>query len=319
MFEKRYCKELKYIGQYETKDFLSYNIQREWMLQRLKVRYDIKIQTIVNRKSITIKMSTPVLLSRAHELLCKILKYECLFDGRFFKMQKYEIDDTDITAEMRKSMLSYYEGEKAYTKLSQPMNDTIYKRGFCAWERYNKELLSVNQMFYYIGFSNGMTADLRLALFVEIFEPLSEHLESLKKVQINCLQPYSEKNAKCPKCDFGFKITIQNSPSLRDRIESVIYEYGLKIFNGDDVSEILKRTVKTRNKMLHVTEKKDILTGGQCGFYIRKYVELYRAIVLSELKLWNSDMENELATAMERYNSQFPQLRIKKKQNKTRR
>lgn len=34
IFEKRYCKELKYIGRYETDGLLSYNIQREWALQR---------------------------------------------------------------------------------------------------------------------------------------------------------------------------------------------------------------------------------------------------------------------------------------------
>ena len=190
IFEKRYCKELKYIGRYETDWLLSYNIQREWALQREKIKYNVEIMTVMNRKSIIITMSAPVLLSKVHELLCKILRYECLFDGRFFKMQKYEIDNLDITAEMRKSMLSYYEGEKAYTKFSQPMNDTIYKRGFCAWERFNKKLLSMNQMFYYIGFGNGMTADLRLALFAEIFEPLSEHLEYFQKVQINCSQQF---------------------------------------------------------------------------------------------------------------------------------
>ena len=258
-------------------------------------------------------------MSKAHELLCKILRYECLFDGRFFKMQKYEIDNLDITAEMRKSMLSYCEGEKAYTKFSQPMNDTIYKRGFCAWERVNKKLLSMNQMFYYIGFGNGMTADLRLALFAEIFEPLSEHLEYLQKVQINCSQQSRQRNARCPKCDFGFKISTQNRPSLRDKIESVIRVYGLRIFDGDDVLKILKKTVNTRNKMLHVKIKEDILTGGQCGFYIRKYVELYRTAILSELKLWNSDMENDLMIAIERYNSEFPQLRIKQKRNKNHR
>lgn len=225
IFEKRYCKELKYIGRYETDWLLSYNIQREWALQREKIKYNVEIMTVMNRKSIIITMSAPVLLSKVHELLCKILRYECLFDGRFFKMQKYEIDNLDITAEMRKSMLSYYEGEKAYTKFSQPMNDTIYKRGFCAWERFNKKLLSMNQMFYYIGFGNGMTADLRLALFAEIFEPLSEHLEYFQKVQINCSQQSRQRNARCPKCDFEFKIPTQNRPSLRDKIESVIRAY----------------------------------------------------------------------------------------------
>ena len=54
--------------------------------------------------------------------------------------------------------------------------------------------------------------------------------------------------------------------------------------------------------MLHVDAKKeDAMTGGQCGFYIRKYVELYRVVVLSELKLWNADLENELAEAINGY------------------
>ena len=109
IFEKRYCKELKYIDRYETEGLLSYNIQREWALQREKIKFNVEIMTVMNRKSIIITMSTPILLSKAHELLCKILRYECLFDGRFFKMQKYEIDNLDITAEMRKSMLSYCE------------------------------------------------------------------------------------------------------------------------------------------------------------------------------------------------------------------
>ena len=63
--------------------------------------------------------------------------------------------------------------------------------------------------------------------------------------------------------------------------------------------------------MLHVKVKKDILTGGQCGFYIRKYVEMYRVAVFVELKLWNSNMEKELITAIEKYNCEFQQLRIK--------
>ena len=65
--------------------------------------------------------------------------------------------------------------------------------------------------------------------------------------------------------------------------------------------------------MLHVKIKKDILTGGQCGFYIRSMWNCTEQLILSELKLWNSDMENELMIAIERYNSEFPQLRIKQK------
>ena len=86
------------------------------------------------------------------------------------------------------------------------------------------------------------------------------------------------------------------------------------MFDGDNIPEILKRTVNTRNKMFHVNSKKgDAMTGGQCGFYIRKYVELYRVVILSELKLWNIDLENELTQAMNDYNTNFKKLPIKMK------
>lgn len=311
---KRLCTEVKYNGLYDVKSLLPYNIKRNWKLQRSKINYDIEIVTMLNQKSITIKVSDPVSFEKIYTILCKILKYECLFDGRFFKMDKYEVDGTDIMAEMKENMLSYYEGKRAYTVFIQPVNDTAYKRGFCAWERYNKKALQMDQMFYYIGFGDGVTADLRLALFSEIFEPLSEYLESLKKIQINCSRPPKQKNTECPQCGCKYKISIPSTPSFKDKIDSVVQGYGRAVFDGDNIPEILKRTVNTRNKMLHVDAKKeDVMTREQCGFYIRKYVELYRVAVLSELKLWNADLENELAEAINGYNADFKKLRIKKK------
>ena len=51
--------------------------------------------------------------------------------------------------------------------------------------------------------------------------------------------------------------------------------------------------------MLHVKIKEGHINRvDKCGFYIRKYVELYRTAILSELKLWNSDMENDLMIAI---------------------
>ena len=264
---KRICTEVKYNGLYDVKSLLPYNIKRNWKLQRSKINYDIEIVTMLNQKSITIKVSDPVSFEKVHTILCKILKYECLFDGRFFKMDKYEVDGTDIMAEMKENMLSYYEGKRAYTVFSQPVNDPAYKRGFCAWERYNKKALQMDQMFYYIGFSDGVTADLRLALFSEIFESLSEYLESLKKIQINSSRPPKQKNTECPQCGCKYKISILSTPSFKDKINSVVQGYGRAVFDGDNIPEILKRTVNTRNKMLHVAAKKeDVMTGGQCGF-----------------------------------------------------
>lgn len=312
--EKSLCQEIKYSGLYDIKSLLPYNIKREWSLQRNNINYEIEIITALNQKAITMKSSKPVKFIKMFELLSNILKYECLYDGRFFSLEKLEIDGYDKTAAVEPYMLSYYNGERSYSMLSQPMNDTIYKRGFCAWERYNKRLLNVNQMFYYIGFSEGITADLRLALFSEIFEPLSEFLSKENRIQIINSKPTFEKNEKCPACGNAYKVTKPSSPSFNDQIASVVQVYGFDIFAGDDITTIIKKTVKTRNKMLHVdAEKKETLNGGQCGFYMRKYVEIYRMVVMQQIKMWNADMENELKIAMQKYNKQFQNLRIKKK------
>jgi hypothetical protein len=66
--------------------------------------------------------------------------------------------------------------------------------------------------------------------------------------------------------------------------------------------------------MLHVdAEKKETLNGGQCGFYIKKFVELYRMVVLQEIKMWNLDMADELRNSILEFNKEFSKLRIKKK------
>lgn len=312
--EKTLCQEIKYSGLYDIKGLLPYNIKREWSLQRNNVKFEIEIITALNQKAVTMKASKPVKFAKVFELLLEILKYECLYDGRFFSLDKMEIDGGDKTSVVKSNMLSYYSGARSYSVLSQPMNDIVYKKGFCAWERYNKQLLNVNQMFYYIGFSEGITADLRLALFSEIYEPISEFLSKENKIQLINSKPTLERNEKCPACGNAYKVTKPSSPSFNDEIASVVQVYGLDIFAGDDIATIIKKTVKTRNKMLHVdAEKKETLSGGQCGFYMRKYVEIYRMIVLQQIKMWNTAMAEELKAAMIKYNQNFPKLRIKKK------
>lgn len=312
--EKTLCREIKYCGLYDIKSLLPYNMKREWFLQRNNIKFEIEIITALNQKAVIMKASKPVKFTKVFELLLEILKYECLYDGRFFLLDKLEIDGEDKTSAVKTNMLSYYSGARSYFMLSQPMNDTVYKRGFCAWERYNKQFLNVNQMFYYIGFSEGITADLRLALFSEIYEPLSEFLDEENKIQLINSKPTFERNEKCPSCGHAYKVIKNSEPSFNDKIASVVNCYGADIFAGDDVATVIKKTVKTRNKMLHIdAEKKETLNGGQCGFYIKKFVELYRMVVLQEIKMWNLDMEDELRNSILKFNKEFSKLRIKKK------
>lgn len=134
------------------------------------------------------------------------------------------------------------------------------------------------------------------------------------KIQLINSKPVFEKNEKCPACGHVYKVTKSSDPSFNDLITSVVQAFGTEIFSGDDVATIIKKTVKTRNKMLHIdAEKKNTLSGGQCGFYMRKYVEIYRMVVLQQIKVWNTDMANELKKSIVKYNQEFPKLRIKQK------
>lgn len=117
----------------------------------------------------------------------------------------------------------------------------------------------------------------------------------------------------CPRCNNNFEILIKKSPSFRDKLSSIIATYGKIVFDEDDVATILQKTVNTRNKMLHVdASKPNVLTGGQCGFYLRKFVELYRIIVFKEIGVWNVAMEDEITKSISFYNDEFQQLRIQK-------
>ena len=69
------------------------------------------------------------------------------------------------------------------------MNDTKYKQGFCAWERFDKEYRLMNQMYHNMGYGKGITSDLRLALLTEVSEPLSKLLESKKLISIEKENP----------------------------------------------------------------------------------------------------------------------------------
>ncbi len=119
----------------------------------------------------------------------------------------------------------------------------------------------MNQMYHYVGYGLGATSDLRLALFSEIFEPISEMLDEQQTIQVISTRPNKPKD-----------------PTFADRIRAIITAYGVgTIFADDDIETVIKKTVNTRNKILHVNvDKKETLTGGECGFYIKKYVDMYR-------------------------------------------
>ena len=241
-FWKRGCDSIIYKGLFLTDGMFEYAIKRNWSVQRNNVKYKIEMETLFNSKTVQINTDKKIQVKKMYEMLCKILNFECLYDGRFFDANSVEIDGEDHTAEIKEHLLSYYSGNKYYTKFSQPLNDTKYKSGFCAWERFDKKYRFMNQMYHYVGYGLGATADLRLALFSEIFEPLSEMLEEQHTIKV-----------------ISTRLKKPNDPTFADKIRAVMMVYGGDtLFANDDIEDVIKKTVNTRNKLLHVNVDKDL-------------------------------------------------------------
>ena len=101
-------------------------------------------------------------------------------------------------------------------------------------------------------------------------------------------------------------------PNFNDRITSVITCFGEAIFESDDTKKIVKKLVNTRNKILHLDkEKKDFLTGKQCGFYMKKFVLLFQLIVLEECGVFDTEVWLHTVEELKKYNLQFSRYRIK--------
>lgn len=314
-FWKHECNSVIYKGHFQTEGVLEYAIKREWSVQRNNVKYQIEIVTLVNNKTVQIKADSQVTIKKLFRMICNILSYECLYDGRFFAAESILVDNVEYVSKFNECMLAYYSGSNYYTKFSQPMNDTKYKNGFCAWERFDKEYRLMNQMYHNMGYGKGITSDLRLALLTEVSEPLSELLESKKLISIEKENPTRIQKITCPNCGGDFEREIKLDATFADKIRAIISNYGNEvIFSGDDIDTIIKRTVNTRNKLLHVNyKKKEILSGGECGFYIKKYVDMYRIILMKNLGIYTGDNQKELEDSVKKFNENFPQLRIKKK------
>lgn len=224
-FWKRGCDSIIYKGLFLTDGMLEYAIKRNWSVQRNNVKYKIEIETLFNSKTVQINTDKKIQVKKMYEMLCKILSFECLYDGRFFGVNNVEIDGEDHTAEIKEHLLSYYSGNKYYTKFSQPLNDTKYKGGFCAWERFDKKYRFMNQMYHYVGYGLGATADLRLALFSEIFEPLSEMLEEQYTIKV-----------------ISTRLKKPNDPTFADKIRAVMMVYGVDtLFANDDIEDVIKK------------------------------------------------------------------------------
>ena len=95
-FWKQECYFVIYKGYFQTNGMLEYAIKREWSVQRNNVKYQIKIETLVNNKTVQITTDGHVTIKKLFRMLCNILSYECLYDGRFFAAKSTNPSDVTL-------------------------------------------------------------------------------------------------------------------------------------------------------------------------------------------------------------------------------
>ena len=279
-------------------------------LTRKRVIYAITIRQMANKKIITIESSDEVELDKHYEIAMDVIRFENLFEGRFYSIKSCKLDDVELLPDLEKSFLGYMTSNKVMAGFYITFDDKIYKKLFVAFEKYISKRILQYHVSLYASYLKGMTADLRMAQLLEVFEPLTVELSKERKITLRS-DPYRTVENKCPNC--GTKVTrrIRNTGlHLKDMLKAVIKTYGKDIFQGDSVAKIVKKAVILRNRIDHVDNQRGALTGPECGHYLFKFSLLYRIIVMQEIGIPYDYIQGRVKVLLEDFNKRFQNQRI---------
>ncbi len=272
---------------------------------RLGIKYEALIVTDGNRKEIEITSSSPTRFGEMWSFASSLLRFENLFDGCFFAPVSCEIDGQEYISDIKSCLLPYIFSESQYTVLPLNVSNGQYRRYYFRWVKYEHTFLIPHSIFLYSTYRTGLSVDASLALLLQVFEPLSEHLKKLGR--ISCER--REREHRCKRC--GYIIHTKEDPTFTDRLTAIVNGFGLKIFAGDSKRKLVQKATKTRNLLSHAKIKpKGTLSGKQCGFYLYKFSMLYRYVVLYLLDAINESVDFALENYMEQLNQRFSFCRV---------
>lgn len=243
----------------------------------------------------------------------EILKYENLFDGRFYTTTELKLDGMDIAAIITQEWLAYFESKKSYTYICLRYDDDAeYKSLFQQWNEMCDNLGIIHQMYLYSCYSSDITPDVKLALLLQTFEPIADMLYDNGKISLSKM-PYITKSIECDNCGHIVSANIKNKEiHFSDRIKAIINKYGVGIFDGDNKEIVIEKAVNLRNKVVHLDcQQTDVLSGKESGVYIYKFSLLYRNIILNELGLESSGYNAVIENWIRNFEREFSHYMIK--------
>lgn len=290
-----------------TMTMFGFHRENHFTLQRNNVKYDISIKAFCNKKDITILLDRDVNIETFYNIVTEIFRFENVFEGRFFKISSFKIDNQEYIKGASKYLLKYFQSNNVFVRIELELTDKEYKKLFLKFTKaVNKNILRYNA-YLYAAYSKELTPDLRIAILIQVFEPIAKEMEKSKKIQI--VKSNEPKMHTCRYCEKT--IPIKEKITLNDCLSALIKNYGKDVFKGDAKAKIIKRTVNLRNRIDHVNpNKKNYLSGGQSGFYIRKYELLFRLITIREIGIEYDKIQKSVCQSINSLNKQYPMLRI---------
>ena len=229
------------------------------------------------------------------DILLSVLRFENLFEGRFYLTTKIEIDGQERN-EISKDFLPFYKSDVQWMMLQNFTMDKNVEHLFKTWLEVDKKLGIIHNMFLYAAYARDLTNNVKLALILQAFEPLSKDLQKCGKLSI---EPYNHKNVKDKRIIFG------------DRVYAIIDKYGRDIFSEDDIQQVHSQAVELRDKVVHLDRRITTeMKGSQAGYYIQKFIWLYAALVMTEIGIPYEEIAKDIIRNVERYQNTFPDLYI---------
>ena len=286
-------------------------------IRRNNTRFLANVSLKHGLKEIAVTCATESSFLTFWSIIVDLLRFESLFDGCFYPIVSLYVDNKDYSDDVKSEILAYYLSNQRNGFINHSFSNTQYRKLFYSWKRYEKALDITNPVFLYSFYTNGLTVDVRLALLLQVFEPISIQENMQGELSLNC-SPYITHSARCPNCGTTDSKSIKNKQlHFEDELRAILHKYGTTIFEGDDTNRLLKKAVASRNRIDHVLiNKADLrkcLSAEQSGFYLQKFALLYRIIVLQYIGVDARLLDDFTKNAVTSLNRQFQQYRLKKR------
>lgn len=271
------------------------------------IQIHIEVSLSIFIKRIIVRCNVPTTFEKIFNYFGSVRRYEYLFDGTFYQTESSCIDGVDITEIIKKYEVGYFRYSRTSYRIQLELTDKDYTRGFRQWLVLEKQLGIINQMMLYANNIPDLTADLRLAMMSEVYEPLAKYLEKKKIINIQ-REPAITRKVECNNCQNTVAIKISGKKTFSSCLLAILDKYGKPIFKTEfrRRKSLIKRIVKTRNKMFHVNKKqKEVLKGYNSGFYVIKMELLYRYILLLLIGIEQGKMDESVSEIINKMEYKF--------------